>query len=150
MTGLARRLERLCHEAGFSLAEVIAAAAVMSIAVVGLLSTMTLGFAGMDLGRLQSTAVLLAEQRLEEARAFAASGNAAQGYSNLTTASFPAEAYGTIASAPHHRRAVTVTDQPGGLANTKLVEVAVFYRPQTERGLTGESSVLVSTLVARR
>lgn len=150
MTGLARRLERLCHEAGFSLAEVIAAAAVMSIAVVGLLSTMTLGFAGMDLGRLQSTAVLLAEQRLEEARAFAASGNAAQGYANLTTATFPAEAYGSIANAPLHRRAATVIDQPGGLANTKVIEVTVFYRPQTERGLSGESSVMVSTLVARR
>lgn len=150
MTTLARRLERLCHEAGFSIAEVIAAAAVMSIAVVGLLSTMSLGFAGMDLGRLQSTAVLLAEQRLEEARAFAASGSASQGYANLTTAAFPAEAYGTIANAPHHRRTVAVVDQPSGLLDTKRIDVAVFYRPQTERGLAGESSVLVSTLVARR
>lgn len=140
----------LASQAGFSLAEVIAAAAVLSIAVVALLSTMTAGFASVDLGRLQSTAVFLAEQKLEDARSFAMSAAAGQGFANLTDASFPAEPYGSIANAPFYRRTVAITNQPDGVANTKLVEVTVFYKPQNTTGFSGETAVVVSTLVAQR
>jgi Tfp pilus assembly protein PilV len=140
----------LADEAGFSLAEIIAAAAILTIAVVALFSSITAGFASVDVGRQQSAAVFLAEQRLEDARAFAISTAAGQGLASLTSATFPEEGYGTIASAPGFRRTITVTDQPAGIAATKLIEVTVFYRTQTESGWSAETSVGVATLVAQR
>jgi Tfp pilus assembly protein PilV len=140
----------LADEAGFSLAEIIAAAAILTIAVVALFSSMTAGFASVDVGRQQSAGVFLAEQRLEDARAFAVSTAAGQGLASLTSATFPEEGYGTIASAPGFRRIVAVTNEPGGIVGTKLVEVTVFYRTQTESGWGGETSVGVATLVAQR
>ena len=130
--------------------EIIAASAILTIAMVALMSSITAGFTNIDLGRLQSNAAFLAEQRLEEIRAFAVSTTTGQGFAAVTTGSFPAEAYGTIANHPLHRRVVAVTDSPGGVANTKRVDVSVFYRPQTTNGFTGETSVNVSTLIALR
>jgi type II secretory pathway pseudopilin PulG len=135
---------------GFALVEVVVSAAMLSIAIFALLSSISLGFAGIDVGRKQSTAVFLAEQRLEEARAFALGTAAGQGWANLVTNSFPAEAYGAIANYPWYRRTFTVTDNPGGNVDTKLVEARVFYRPQTESGMSAETSVVISTLISRR
>lgn len=135
---------------GFSLIEVIVAAAILTISVVALLTSVTAGFSAIDLGRQQSTAVFLAEQRLEQARAFNDGTAAGQGFANLTSATYPAENYGGIPNYPQYRRTVTVTNSPGGVVDTKLIVVSVFYRPQTEStGMPGESSVVVSTLVAR-
>jgi Tfp pilus assembly protein PilV len=137
-------------QAGLTVMEVVAAAAILTIAVVALLSSITAGFTSVDLGRLQSNAVFLAEQRLEEVRGFAVSTAANQGFVNVTSASFPAEGYGAIANNPAFRRTVTVTDNPAGVANTKRVDVVVFFRPQTTTGLTGETAVTVSTLITPR
>jgi len=140
----------LGDEAGFSLIEVIAAAAILTISVAALLSSVTVGYTSVDLGRQQTTAVFLAEQRLQEARAFAQGTGPGQGFPNLVTGSFPNEAYGAIANAPLHRRTVVVTNNPGGVANTKLVQVNVFYRPPTSSGTMEETAVNVSTLVTQR
>lgn len=142
-------LSALRDQAGLTLTEIIAAAAILAIAVFALLSAVVTGFTGVDRGRQQSTAVFLAEQRMEEVRSFAMSLGAGQGYANLTNASFPAQAYGSIPTFGPYRRTVTVTSNPGGVANVKQVDVNVFYRPQTDRGMEGESSVLVSTVIAR-
>jgi Tfp pilus assembly protein PilV len=136
-------------QAGLTLTEIVAAAAILTIAVFALLSAVISGFTDVDRGRQQSTAVFLAEQRMEEVRSFAMSLAAGQGFANLSSAAFPAQAYGSITGFGQYRRTVTVTDSPGGVANTKQVDVNVFYRPQTDRGMQGESSVLVSTLIAR-
>jgi prepilin-type N-terminal cleavage/methylation domain-containing protein len=140
----------VAEQSGVTLIEIIAASAILTIAVVALLSSITAGFTSIDQGRLQSAAVFLAEQRLEEIRAFAVSTITGQGFANVTTGNFPAEAYGTIASNPLYRRVVAVSDNPGGVANTKRVDVSVFYRPQTTIGLNGETSVNVSTLITLR
>jgi hypothetical protein len=128
---------------------VIAAAAILTIAVFALLSSVVSGFTDVDRGRQQSTAAFLAEQRMEEARSFAMSTAPGQGFASLTNGTFAAQGYGSIANFGQYRRTVTVTDNPGGVANTKLIDVTVFYRPQTDRGMQGESSVLISTIVAR-
>jgi Tfp pilus assembly protein PilV len=146
----ARARGAAADQAGVTLMEIIAASAILTIAVAALMSSITAGFTSIDQGRLQSTAVFLAEQRLEEIRAFAVSKTAGQGFASVTTGSFPAEAYGAIPNNPGHRRTVAVTDNPGGVANTKRVDVSVFYRPQTTAGLTGETSVAVSTLLTLR
>ena len=139
----------LRDQRGLTLAEVIAAAGILTIAIFALMSAVVSGFTDVDRGRQQSTAVFLAEQRMEEVRSFAMSTSAGQGFANLTAATYAAQAYGSIANYGQYRRTVTVTDNPGGVANTKLIDVAVFYRPQTDRGMQGESSVLITTVVAR-
>jgi len=128
---------------GFTLIEVLLAAAVIAVAMVAVGGGLSYGLAGIEAGKQQTTATFLAEQRLEQIRAAT--------YPNVTAANFPAEGYGTIASAPTYRRVVSVVDSPGGVANTKRVEVSVFYRPVMAFGvLAGEREVRLSTLITDR
>lgn len=137
-------------EGGFTVAEVLVSAFVLAVALVGLLTTMGTAVTAVDAGRRTTTALFLAEQRMEEIRAFAHSSTAGQGWLNLTSGSFPAEGYGAIAGHPDYRRTVTVTTNPGGVPDIKLVEVRVFYRPVTDAGTGPETSVLVTTTLANR
>lgn len=138
------------NEAGFTLVEALAATVFVSMALVALLSAMTVAISQTDWGRQWTTAVFLAEQRLEQVRAFAVSTTPGQGYANLTPAAFPAEGYDTISGYPGYRRATTFTPNPGGVADTTLVAVSVFYSPLTATGPGAETSVTVSTLLALR
>lgn len=141
LKGVARAAGR--GREGFTLIEVLLAAAVIAIAMVAVGGGLSYGLAGIEAGKQQTTATFLAEQRLEQVRAAT--------YPNVTAANFPAEGYGTIANAPTYRRAVTITDNPAGVANTKRVEVSVFYRPVMAFGvLTAEREVRLSTLVTDR
>jgi prepilin-type N-terminal cleavage/methylation domain-containing protein len=128
---------------GFTLIEVLLAAAVIAVAMVAVGGGLSYGLAGIEAGKQQTTATFLAEQRLEQIRAAT--------YPNVTAANFPAEGYGTIPNAPTYRRAVTITDNPAGVANTKRVEVSVFYRPVMAFGvLAAEREVRLSTLITDR
>lgn len=120
----------------------------LTISIAALMTSITSGFSGVDSGRLQSTAIFLAEQRLEHVRAFVASADSAKGFANLNTTNFPAEDYGAVSGYPQFRRTVTFTDNPGGTANSVLVEVRVFYRPPSENGVARESSVNLPTLLS--
>jgi type II secretory pathway pseudopilin PulG len=137
-------------QAGFTLVETLAAMTILMIALVGVLVSISLGVTGVSSARQSTTALFLAEQRLEEVKAFALSKAAGKGWVNVTAANFPAEAYNTIPSYANYRRTVTITDNPGGVANTKQVEVWVFYRPPASSGLAPETGVVVSTLVVNR
>jgi Tfp pilus assembly protein PilV len=137
-------------EAGFTLAEIAVAGAILAVALVALLAATTTGFTGISSARQSSTAVFLAEQRLEQARAFALSTASGQGFANLNTTNFPSQSYGAIAGYGNFRRDVAVTDSPGGVANTRLVRVTVFYRSASADGLAPESSIQLSTLIALR
>lgn len=134
-------------ERGFTLVEMLAAVALLVIAMIGLLTSMSAGVTDVDAARRSTAALFLAEQRMEEIKAFAMSKDASRGWINVTTAQFGNEAYGTIAGYPDYRRTVTVTDVA---ADTKQVVVQVFYRPVTTTGLNQETSVVVSTLLANR
>lgn len=137
-------------DGGFTVVETMAAIAVLTVALVGLLTSMSSGLGDLDAARRNTTALFLAEQRLEEIRACALSKAAGQGFANVTTATFPAQGYGTITNYGDYRRTVTITNNPGGQVNTKQVEVQVFYRPITANGLNSETAVVVSTLVVSR
>lgn len=129
--------------AGLTLLEVIFAIALLSVGLLAVAVAFPAGISGVEQGRQQTTAVFLAEQRLEEIKA--------TDFSNITAANFPAEAFGTIATYPQFRRTVTITSSPGGVANTVRVDVSVFYRPVMSFGvLTAEREVRLSTLVADR
>ncbi|HSB43190.1 MAG TPA: prepilin-type N-terminal cleavage/methylation domain-containing protein [Methylomirabilota bacterium] len=136
-------------QAGFTLAEILVACAIISVGLVAVAMGFGMGVDGVEAGRQQSTAVFLAEQRIEQARDLAAR---TPNLASLTTATLPAsEAYGTIAGAPpRYRRTTTITDNPGG-ASGKRVDVVVFYRPVTGRGvLTTERQVTLSIFLATR
>jgi prepilin-type N-terminal cleavage/methylation domain-containing protein len=136
-------------QAGFTLAEILVACAIISVGLVAVAMGFGVGVDGVEAGRQQSTAVFLAEQRIEQAKELAMRQT---GLVQLTSANLAAsEAYGTIAGAPpRYRRTTTITDNPGGVLG-KRVDVTVFYRPVTGRGvLTTERSVSLSIFLASR
>ena len=148
-----RLFERLrdtsTNQQGVTLAEVLVSAALLAIGMVAVLSAMSIGLGGVESSHRVSTALFLAEQRLEQVRAFSVSTSAGQGFGNLTAAAFPAEDYNTIAGYTSYRRVVTITSNAGGNPNLKLVSVQVFYGAATAVG-TGETSTAVDTVVALR
>ena len=150
---------RICgSQAGFTVAELLAAIFVISLGLVAVGAGFATAIQGVETGRQQTTATFLAEQRMEQVRA-GLLGNSlvgCMGFANITAACFPAQAYGTIANAPGYRSTVTITDCPGvacvpaGTISRKRVDVEVFYQPIVAWGvqLTAERSVRLSTLIA--
>jgi prepilin-type N-terminal cleavage/methylation domain-containing protein len=143
------RLKSRPREAGFTLAEIMVACAIISVGLVAVATGFGFGVDGVEAGRQQSTAVFLAEQRIEQAKELAMRQT---GLVQLTVANLPAtEAYGTIVGAPpSYRRTTTIVANPGAVLGAR-VDVVVFYRPVTGRGvLTTERSVSLSIFLANR
>jgi Tfp pilus assembly protein PilV len=149
--GLSRRVGR--STAGFTVAELLAAIFVIAVGLVAVGAGFSTALQGVETGRQQTTATFLAEQRVEQIRATALGDPlvACMGFTNITTACFPAQAYGAIESAPGYRSTVTITDYTvAGNIVRKRVDVEVFYQPIVAWGVlvTAERSVRLSTLVA--
>jgi prepilin-type N-terminal cleavage/methylation domain-containing protein len=135
---------------GFTLVEILIAAAVIGLGLVGVAAGFLHAVGGLEAGRQQTTAAFLAEQRIEQLKA-----GALNNFLNVTTAAYPSEAYGSISNngnpMPSYRRTVSIVEAPGGLADTKLVEVTVFYRPVVGFGvLAAERQVRLSALLTDR
>jgi Tfp pilus assembly protein PilV len=141
---------RALDDRGASLAEVLVSSALLVLTIAAVFSSLAYGVNGVESSRESSTAVFLAEQRLEQVRAFAVSTAASQGFANLTAGAFPAEAYGSLSGYANFRRTVSVTDSPGGNADLKLVQVTVAYKPASTKGYGAETSTTLTTLVSRR
>lgn len=138
----------IINDRGMTLVEVLIAVAIIVTGLVGVMTGMQLATGGVATGQQQTTAAFLAEQRMEDVRAFALSTNAAQSWANLTAASFPAEGYGTIANYGTYRRTTTITTPT---ATTKLVVVSVFWVPVgVSASVNAERSVIVRTVLASR
>ena len=138
-------------QGGFTLIEVLMAVAVISMGLIAIMMGFNYATTGTEAGRQQTTALFLAEQRVEFVRSIAVNVTAANYWVDPQLA--PAatqEAYGTIANAPTYRRVTTITDSPVPV-NWKRIQVDVFYRPVTERGtLAQERQVTVVSMVSRR
>jgi prepilin-type N-terminal cleavage/methylation domain-containing protein len=140
-------------QAGFTLAELLAAVFVISVGLVAVGAGFATAIQGVETGRQQTTATFLAEQRMEQVRATALGNSlvACMGFANVTAACFPAQAYASIANAPGYRSTVTVTDYlVGANIARKRVDVEVFYQPIVAWGVqvSAERSVRLSTLIA--
>jgi type II secretory pathway pseudopilin PulG len=132
------------------LVEILIAVSVISLGLVGVAAGFLYAVGGLEAGRQQTTATFLAEQRIEQLKA-----QALNNFLNVTTGNYPNEAYGAIYNnanpQPNYRRTVTIVDAPGGLLDTKLVEVTVFYRPLVGFGvLAAERQVRLSALLTDR
>ncbi len=152
MNRLVRGIRISGSQAGFSLAELLAAVFVISLGLVAVGAGFATAIQGVETSRQQTTATFLAEQRLEQVRATALGNSlvACMGFANITAGCFPAQAYANITNAPDYRSAVTITGYVvnGNIAR-KRVDVDVFYRPIVAWGaLATERSVRLSTLIA--
>jgi prepilin-type N-terminal cleavage/methylation domain-containing protein len=143
--------------AGFTLVEVVVAVMVLAVG----LGALALGFqqaaSGMDTGGQETTAVFLAERRLEELRAVALADWASAALGATTTTEYcPATGGACTATATTglYRRVTAITDNPGGsacAASCKRIRVTVFYRALSGGGdLSQERHVTLVTVVASR
>ena len=132
------RSQRVVGNDGFTLAEVLAATALIGIALVAMSAAVQHGLSGIEIGRGASVAVFLLEDKLEELRALALVewDNDALSPGTTTDHCRPSDVTCSPLAAPGaFRRTTTVSAVTSPCApRCKLVTVAVFYRPLTPLG----------------
>jgi prepilin-type N-terminal cleavage/methylation domain-containing protein len=146
-------------DAGFTLIEIMIACGVIGVGLVASSYGFTVGIQGVETGRQQSTAVFLAEQRIDQVKSAALQATEPP-LANVTAAKFPTEAYGSMAPTDvlgKYRRTVTLTPFAGPAGGLPVgiqgirVDVNVFYRQITAFGVpTTERSVQLSTFLTSR
>lgn len=154
-------------QSGMSLADVLMAVFLISVGLVALLSALPIGVSGMETGRQQSTALFLAQEKIERIKAWSlsnATAPAQQGFGTIVALGpcfavgvgpCATENYGAVPGYPTYRRVVTATPDPATPAppghTRTLVTVQVFYQPVVAQGVsTTERQVTVSTVLALR
>lgn len=135
------------NERGMTLVELLMAVFIITIGLTAIATGMQLATSSINVGQQETTASFLAEQKIEDIKAFALSTNASQGFANVTSANFPAEAYNSIATYGPYRRTTTITNPS---ATTKVVVVNVFYMPISVSSTVTERQVSLSTLLRTR
>ncbi len=126
---------------GFTLVEILVATLILSVGIVAVASGLHYAIGGVEVGRGETAAVFLAEQRLELLKSAALEDWS----SALLAAGIVVEAYGTIAGAAPYRRETVVADHVGRECATgapptvtcKRVRVTVSYRPVSGGGGPG-------------
>jgi prepilin-type N-terminal cleavage/methylation domain-containing protein len=139
---------------GFTLAEILVATLVLSVGIVSVAAALQQATSGVEVGRGETAAIFLAEQRLELLKSAALEDWS----TTLMAAGTAEEAYGTIVNAAPYRRETFVADHAGrecaaGAPSSiacKRVRVTVYYRVITGGGPGHERRVdLVTVLVPR-
>ena len=116
----------IINQRGMTLVEVLVAVTVLTVGLTAIATGMQLGTSGITQAQQETTATFLAEQKLEDIRAFALSTNGTQGFTRVTSTNFPAEGYGSVPGGyTGYRRTTTIADPS---ATIKTVTVRVFYR----------------------
>jgi hypothetical protein len=138
------------------LAEILIACAIIAAGLVPVSWALMMGIQGVETGRQQSSAIFLAQQRMDQVKAAALIASEPP-LLYVTAGAFPAEPY-TTTGPLRFRRTVTLSPPyigPAGGLPTGLqgirVDVDVFYQPITAGGvLATERSVRLSTFLASR
>jgi type II secretory pathway pseudopilin PulG len=148
----------LTSQAGITLVEILISVAILLVALVAVLNGFIVGTQGSAVGQQLPTAVFLAEQKIEQIKAWSSSTATGQGFAVLpsgnpiTTGSalFVAEGYGAIANHSGYRRQVSILSGPS--TSTRVLRVDVFYRPAASQKAASQSvperRVTLSTLLA--
>jgi prepilin-type N-terminal cleavage/methylation domain-containing protein len=134
---------RTAHHAGFTLAEVLAAMSIIAVALLATTAALQYGLSGIEIGRGESSAVLLIEHKLEELKAVALVDWTDAALEPGTTTEYCRPSTGGCSATPTpaaFRRTTTVTAGSGGhcAAQCKFVMVSVFYRPVSVLGQLNE------------
>jgi prepilin-type N-terminal cleavage/methylation domain-containing protein len=129
---------RVVGDEGFTLMEILAAAAVIAIALVAMIVAVHHGLSAIDTGRGESTALFLVEEKLEELRGVALADWANAALAPGTTVEY-CHMSGGCAPTPTptaFRRTTTVYagSEAACSAYCKIVNVSVAYRPVTTLG----------------
>jgi hypothetical protein len=164
------RVGRILTDAGgLTVGEVLIALAILLVGLMALAWVIPVPTAQITGSSRKTTAVFLAQERLEQVKNAQWSttpaldnmgGSGSDG--SAAVANWPDEAYNAIQGYPFHRRTVRVRDcsvAPGcgspavENANLRQVTVSVYFRPMTGGGtfnLNAEDGVQVFTLMAKR
>jgi type IV pilus assembly protein PilV len=139
-----RRIFQERYQRGLTLVEVLVALSIVTVGLmataVGLHQATTL----LEVGRQQTTALFLAQQRLEQVKA-----SALWDFDGLASTKFQPE--NPVSGYPAYRRAVEIGPTAAGLAHTVRVEVTVTYRPATTvLTASSEQTVTLATVMSRR
>jgi len=157
-------------ESGLTLVEILVAMAIIMVGLAAVMQAFPVATQGTEAGRRQSTADFLAEEKLEQIKAWSLStctgppGCAVpQGFTTVVkpggtcaNAGNPCadDAFDSIPGYAGYSRTVIVQgNPPAPTANTRLVRVTVSYRRVTSAGVsTGATvgTVSVETLVGQR
>jgi len=161
MTDFCRR-----EESGFTLIEILVAVFILMIGLVAVMQWFPLATAGVESGRRQSTGVFLAEQKVEQIKAWSMGTAANQGFLTVIPggtcfgAGGPCanDLFNSIPGYPEYSRTVTITCMTGTplaaagclpVQTVRMVRVQVQYRRVTDRGtLTGGQQVDIATIIA--
>jgi len=154
---------------GFTLAEVLVATAILTIGLVAIATGFQFATSGVATGRGETTAVFLAEQRIERLKAQAMSNFVAATLNAGTTTEYclsgnigagpsNCQASATGLTGSMYTRVTTIADIADGSAgcpaapvSCKQVQVRVTYRPITSSGdLSQQRTVDVFTVLAPR
>jgi prepilin-type N-terminal cleavage/methylation domain-containing protein len=128
-------------DSGFTLVEALVATAILTVGVTAAAAGFQQALHAVETGREQTTALFLAEQRLEQVKA-----GALRDFDGITTTNYPED---PVAGFPRFRRVVEITPNPAGIADTVRVEVVVTYRPLGGPS-PGPRAVTLVTVLSRR
>lgn len=124
---------------GFTLVEVLVALAIITIGLTAVAAGFQYALDAVEAARRHTTALFLAEQRLEQVKAMALVD-----FDGVTTAKFPDE--DSVVDHPQYRRRVEITPSPAGLAHAMHVQVTVAYLHVA----AGPRMVTLATVLSRR
>jgi prepilin-type N-terminal cleavage/methylation domain-containing protein len=135
---------------GFTLVEVLVAVAIIGFALVAIAMGFGIATSGVEAGRQQTMATMLAEQRVEVLRSQVLANFADPQVAAGTTQ----EAYGSIPNAASYRRQTIIADvdpDADGVVDLKRIQIDVFYRSIVDpNAVPTERQVSLVNIVSRR
>lgn len=132
------------NQGGLTLAEVLVAAAITTVGLIAVVAGFQHATSSLDASRRHTTALFLAQQRLEQVKA-----TALVNFDGLTPSHFPGE--DPVSGYPTYRRTVDITPMPAGVADAVRVQVTVAYRPVAIAvAAPSEPTVTLATVMSRR
>lgn len=131
------------NQHGCTLTEVLVALSITTVGLIAMAVGLQQAAAFLEMGRQQTMALFLAQQRLEQVK-----GAALSNFDGLTTSNFPAE--DPVSKYPGYRRTVDIVPAAGA-ADAVRVRITVAYRPLgTTSGAQRELTVMLATIMSRR
>ena len=139
-----RQSHRGWNQWGLTLAEVLVALAIITVGLMAMAVGLQQATAFVEVGRQQTIAVFLAQQRLEQVKA-----SALWDFDGVAATKFPPET--PVSGHPAYRRTVEISPLPAGLLNAVRVQVTVTYQPATTPATAPfERTVTLVTVMSRR